>query len=88
MINRAFSGEVRFVVEKHGTPVAGIVSAEDIERLAALDARWAEGDEILKRFSRAFRDQTAEEIEEAVAQAVAEVRGESRHGAERRPVPE
>ena len=50
VIKRAFSGEDRFVVEKHGTPVAGIVSAEDIERLAALDARWAEGHEILKRF--------------------------------------
>ncbi|MCY3957226.1 MAG: type II toxin-antitoxin system prevent-host-death family antitoxin [Chloroflexi bacterium] len=88
VINRAFSGEVRFVVEKHGTPVAGIVSADDIERLAALDARWAEGHEILKRFGRAFRDQTAEEIEEAVAQAVAEVRAENRSGAELQPAPE
>ena len=85
VINRAFSGEVRFVVEKHGTPVAGIVSAEDIERLAALDARWAEGHEILKRFGRAFRDQTAEEIEETVAQGVAEVRAENRRGAEGPP---
>ena len=32
VINRAFSGKVRFVVEKHGTPVAGIVSADDVER--------------------------------------------------------
>ena len=32
VINRAFSGKFRFVVEKHGTPVAGIVSADDIER--------------------------------------------------------
>ena len=84
VINRAFSGEVRFVVEKHGTPVAGIVSAEDIEAAGCeLDARWAERDfEILKRFGRAFRDQTAEEIEESVAQAVAEVRAENRRGAE------
>ena len=68
VIGRAFSGEVRFVVEKHGTPVTGIVSADDIERLAAMDARWAEGHEVLKRFGRAFRDQAAKEIEEAVAQ--------------------
>ena len=85
VINRAFSGEVRFVVEKHGIPVAGVVSAGDVERLAELDAEWAEGHEILKRFGRAFRDQTAEEIEEAVAQAVAEVRAEDRRGAERPP---
>lgn len=39
VINLAFSGEVGFAVEKHGTPVAGIVSADDIERLAALDGR-------------------------------------------------
>ena len=81
VINRAFSGEARFVVEKHGTPVAGIVSAEHIERLAALDARWAEGHETLKRFGRAFRDQTPEQIKKAVAQAVAEVRVENRRGA-------
>ncbi len=63
--------------------MAGIVSAEDSERLAALDARRAEGHEVLKRFGRAFRDQTAEEIEEAVAQAVVEERAEDRHGGER-----
>ena len=82
VINRAFSGQVRFVVQKHGIPVAGIVSAHDVARLAELDAQWTEGHEILKRFGRAFRDQTAEEIEEAVAQAVAEVRAENRRGAE------
>lgn len=85
VINWAFSGEARFVVEKHGTPVAGIVSADDIEPLAALDARRAEGYEVLKRLSQAFHGQTVEEIEEAVAQAVAEVRGEVRCGAEDRP---
>ena len=88
VINRAFSGEVRFVVEKHGTPVAEIVSADDIDRLPTLDAQWAEGHEILKRFGRAFRDQTAEENEEAVAQAVAEVRAENQRGAERQTAPE
>ena len=64
------------------------MSADDIERLAQLDARWAEGHEILKRFGRAFRDQTAEEIEEAVAQAVAEVRAEDRRGVGRPITPE
>ena len=78
MTDPAFGGEVRFGVETRGTRVAGIVSADDIERLAVLDGRWSKGHEIMKRFDRAFRDQTAEEIEEAVAQAVAEVRAESR----------
>jgi len=35
-----------------------------------------------ERFGRAFRDQTAEEIEEEVVQAVAEVRAEDRGGVE------
>ena len=39
VIHRAFSGEVRFGVEKHGTPVVEIVSANDTERLAVLVAR-------------------------------------------------
>ncbi|MCY3895185.1 MAG: hypothetical protein OXG17_01815 [Chloroflexi bacterium] len=69
----------------HGTPMAGIVSAADIERLVALDARWAEGHEVLKRIGRVFREQTAEGIKEGVAQAVDEVRAENRLGAEGSP---
>ena len=61
VISRAFSGEMRTVEEKHGTPVVEIVAAEDFERLAGLDARWAEGCEILRRFGQAFRDRMAEE---------------------------
>ena len=88
VINRAFSGEVRFVVQKHGIPVAGIVSADDIARLAELDAKRARDFEILDRFGKAFRDQTPEQIEEAVAKAVAELRAENRRKAERPHAPE
>lgn len=48
--------------------------SDSVGHMAEVDARWAEGRETLKRFGRALRDQTAEEIEEAVAQAVSEVR--------------
>ena len=85
VISRAFSGEVRFVVQKHDIPVPGGVSADDVARLAKLDARRAEGHEILTQFGRAFRDQTPEQIEEAVAQAVAEVRAENRREVKRPP---
>jgi len=60
----------------------GVLPAEGIERLAALDGRWAEGHGILKRLGRVFREQTAEEIEDSVAHEVAEVRAESRCGVE------
>ena len=75
-------GEVRVAAETYGIPVAGDDSADDADRIAVLDARWAEGQGVLKRFGQAFRDRTAEEIEDAVAQAVAEVRSENRRGAE------
>ena len=88
VINQAFSGEVRFVVQKHSIPVAGIVSADDVARLAELDAQRARDFEILDRFGQAFRDQTPEQIEAAVAQAVAEVRAEKRREAKRHHSPE
>ena len=78
IINQAFSGQARFVVQKHGIPVAGIVSADDVERLAELDAQRARDFEILDRFGQAFRDQSPEEIQAAVAKALAEVRAENR----------
>lgn len=78
VINSAFSGETRFVVEKHGVPVAGIVSAEDVERLTELDAQRARDFEVLDRFGQAFTDQSQEEIGAAVTRALAEVRAENR----------
>ncbi len=80
IINKAFSGQARFVVQKHGIPVAGIVSADDVERLAEIDAQRARDFEILDRVGQAFRDQSPEEIQAAVTKALAEVRAENRHG--------
>ncbi len=51
-----------------------------------MDARRKRDFEVLELFGRAFRDQTAEQIEETVAQAVAEVRAENRRGAEGAPL--
>lgn len=78
IINTAFSGQARFVVQKHGIPVAGIVSAHDVERLAELDAQRIRDFEILDRVGQVFRDQSPEEIQAAVAKALAEVRAENR----------
>ena len=87
IINKAFSGQARFVVQKHGIPVAGIVSADDVERLAELDAQRARDFEILDRVGQAFRDQSPEEIQAAVTKALAEVRSESRSQGGRRATP-
>ena len=37
ILNTGFRKETRVIVEKSGIPVAGIVSAEDLERLNQLD---------------------------------------------------
>jgi prevent-host-death family protein len=38
LINRAAYGQERIVVTRHGRPIAALISAADLERLAALDA--------------------------------------------------
>jgi prevent-host-death family protein len=37
LVNQVYRRETRIMVEKSGIPVAGIVSAEDLERLDRLD---------------------------------------------------
>lgn len=37
LINRAAYGQERTVITRHGRPIAALVSAADLERLAALD---------------------------------------------------
>ncbi|NEA39555.1 type II toxin-antitoxin system Phd/YefM family antitoxin [Streptomyces sp. SID11385] len=41
LINRVVYGEERVVVTRHGKPLAALVSAADLDRLAALDAEEA-----------------------------------------------
>ncbi|MER8015293.1 type II toxin-antitoxin system Phd/YefM family antitoxin [Streptomyces griseoluteus] len=45
LINRVVYGGERVVVTRHGRPLVALVSAADLERLEALDAREAERDE-------------------------------------------
>ncbi|MFF9392152.1 type II toxin-antitoxin system Phd/YefM family antitoxin [Streptomyces griseoluteus] len=45
LINRVVYGSERVVVTRHGKPLVALVSAADLERLEALDAQAAEGDE-------------------------------------------
>ena len=83
VIKRAFGGEVRFVVEEHGTRVAGTVSADDVARLAELSGRRGRDFGVLRRLGQAFRDETVEQIEDAVDKTVAEMRAENRGEQER-----
>ena len=78
LVNQVYRCETRVMVEKSGIPVAGIVSAEDLRRLDRLDRERAERFKILEEFGEAFKDVPAEELEQEVARALAEVRAERR----------
>ncbi|MDJ1138078.1 type II toxin-antitoxin system Phd/YefM family antitoxin [Streptomyces iconiensis] len=43
LINRVVYGAERVVVTRHGRPLVGLVSAADLERLAALDEQEQDG---------------------------------------------
>jgi prevent-host-death family protein len=78
ILNRVFRKETRVLVEKSGIPVAAIVSAEDLERLQALEAQRDEDFKALDTTRDAFKDVPAEELERQVAVALNSVRAENR----------
>ncbi len=78
LLNRVFRGETRVLVEKSGLPVAAIVSADDLQRLAELDAKRAERTELFKRMRAAFADISEEQIATDVTWVIAEVRRRER----------
>lgn len=74
VLNRVFRREARVVVEKSGIPVAGIVSADDLERLNRLDDLRREGLSVLEASQAAFADEPAERVEAEITRAIAAVR--------------
>src|SRR3954451_17002142 len=79
VINGVYKGETRILVEKSGIPVAGVVSASDLERLQRLDEEQTADLATLERISRqAFGGVPPEDLEREVDEAVGEVRAEMR----------
>lgn len=87
VLNEVFRGKTRVLVEKSGIPVAGIVSARDLERLRQLEEQrerdFAVIDEIREAFKDSPDDETEREVENAVASARRKLRAE--RPSERRP---
>jgi prevent-host-death family protein len=81
LVDRVYRREARIVVEKSGIPVAGIVSAQDVQRLDRLDRERTERYKALYEFAAGFVDQTPEEIERETARAIADVRAEQQKAA-------
>lgn len=71
-------GEARIQIERSGIPVAGLVSARDLEWLAQRDRQLEELRGVVQQMRQAFVDVPTEEIEAEVARALAEVRAQGR----------
>jgi prevent-host-death family protein len=78
LLNKVHRGDVRIVVEKNGIPVAGIVSAFDLERFALFEAERQRSFAIIDELREAFKDVPDEELQREIDKALAEVRQEMR----------
>lgn len=83
VLNRVYRGETRVVVEKSGIPVAGIISARDLERFTRLEEQHQKDFAILDEIGEAFKDVPQEEIEREVTKALVAVRQKQRARRER-----
>ncbi len=77
-VDTVASDQARIRIERSGTPVAGLVSARDLEWLALRDQRLEELRAMVSEMRTAFVDLAEDEIEREVTQALAEVRTEAR----------
>jgi prevent-host-death family protein len=74
LVGRVSQGHARLLVEKAGIPVAGLVSAEDLERLDRLDRERAERFRVIDDARAAFADASPDDIDREADRAVAELR--------------
>lgn len=75
-VDRVARGDARIRIERSGVPVAGLVSARDLEWLALRDRRLEELRATIAQMRAAFADLPEDEIDREVARALADVRAE------------
>ena len=79
MVNKVTKEDnTRILVAKSGAAVAAIVSADDLKRLEALDAKRERDFAILSEISAEFEDVSPNELNSEVAKAIENVRNEMR----------
>jgi prevent-host-death family protein len=78
LVNEVYRKETRILVEKAGIPVAGLVSAADLERLNRLDRERDELFAVIDRAREAFKDVPPEEIERETDRIIARNRAADR----------
>ncbi len=82
-VSKVSRKETRVIVKDDGEPVAALVSAQDLRRLNDLDHAWDERTSVIERFSKAFSDVPADEVEADVARVIEERRKRRASGAVR-----
>jgi prevent-host-death family protein len=84
LVNQVFRREKRVLIEKSGIPVAALISADDLEKLARLEVERERDFTVLDEVGRAFEDVPPEERERQVRKAIAGVRSEGLTSTRRR----
>lgn len=84
LVNQVFRREKRVLIEKSGIPVAALISADDLEKLARLEAERDRDFAILDEVGRAFKDVPSEELDREVRKAVGSARSSTRPAPKRR----
>ena len=78
LVNEVYRKETRILVEKSGIPVAAIISADDLARLAQLEQERDQRFAVIDRVRDAFRDVPAAEIEQETDRIIAGLRAGDR----------
>ena len=78
LLNQVFRRETRVVVEKHGIPIAAIISAEDLRMLNELEAERRRRFEVLDEIRGVLANVSTEDLEQEVEQAITEARKANR----------
>ena len=81
LVDAVSRNETRVLVEKSGTPVAALVSAEDLKRLSQWERERDERFAVIDRMREAFKDVPPEEIAREAERSVAAARERRRHRA-------
>ncbi len=84
LVNQVFRREKRVLIEKSGIPVAALISADDLEKLARMEAEREQDFAVLDEVGRAFEDVPSDELEREARKAIAGVRSANRAAPKRR----
>lgn len=76
LLDRVRRRETRIRLYKGSTPVAAVVSIDDLERLEKYDRDRDQAFRDIGKIGEGFRDVTPEEFDQQFARALAEVRAE------------